>query len=360
MMKLMVTLWFTTTTLLMALHLRSEESGSEQVLARNEFMVSSDAGFEIYVREVMLETGRNLQRPPVILLHGARVPGVASFDLAVPHGSFAADLTLNGHAVYIMDARGYGRSTRPPQMELPPEANGPLARSDEVVRDIGAVVDAVRQRTGVNRVALLGWATGGHWMGQYASIHSHKVSHLVLYNSLYGGTFEHPMLGRGSANEDPENPGQFDRATQGAYRFSTAESLFPVWDNSIPIDDKTLWRDPIVAEAYATAALASDYTSNLRTPPSFRAPSGAIEDSFYLVTGRQLWDASLIKAPTLVIRSELDFWSRHGDVQKLIEHLVSVPRVEVVTIPQATHFVHLDRPERGRTQFVETVVTFLM
>ncbi len=52
-----------------------------------------------------------------------------------------------------MDARGYGRSTRPP--EAPP----PFVRSPAVVRDVATVVDWIRGRRRVEQVALPGWAT---------------------------------------------------------------------------------------------------------------------------------------------------------------------------------------------------------
>lgn len=54
-------------------------------------------------------------------------------------------------------------------------------------------------------------------------------------------------------------------------------------------------------------ALASDSAASSHNPPAFRSPNGAMEDSFYLATGRQLWDASFISVPTLVIASERDF-----------------------------------------------------
>jgi hypothetical protein len=38
-----------------------------------------------------------------------------------------------------------------------------------------------------------------------------------------------------------------------------------------------------------------------------RSANGALEDSFYQAIRRQLWDASLIQLPTLVIASERDF-----------------------------------------------------
>jgi pimeloyl-ACP methyl ester carboxylesterase len=167
------------------------------------------------------------------------------------------------------------------------------------------------------------------------------------------------MLGHGSSSEDPNHPGRFNAADTGAYRFNTADGLLPSWDRSIPLEDKTRWRDPAVAQAYVAAALASDSTSETRTPPSFRAPSGALEDSFYLATGRQLWDASLIRVPTLILRSERDFWSRPRDAELLAEHLVHAPRVRKVTLPDATHYAHLDRPEYGRDAFLKEVLSFL-
>ncbi|PJR13253.1 alpha/beta hydrolase [Sinorhizobium meliloti] len=325
---------------------------ADAAMTRQNFTVISDPGVELAVREV---SDNNLQpgRPPVVLLHGARVPGVASFDLPVEGGSLAADLVRVGHRVFIMDARGYGGSSRDRQDGN--EDGQPLVRSDAVVRDIAAVVDVVQARTGASQVALLGWATGGHWVGMYASQKPDEVSHLVIYNSLYGARSGHKTLGPGSDIADPNNPGLFHVEQFGAYRLSTAASLLPSWDRSIPLEDKAAWRDPKVAQAYQAAAVASDPTSASRNPPSFRAPSGAMADSFELASGRKLWDAGSISAHVLVIRSGYDFWSRPEDVTTLAQDLRQAASVRTVTIPQATHFVHLDRPERGRTRFLAEV-----
>jgi len=324
-------------------------------IQRNDFKVSGKDGIELYVRQVQATNGAT-DKPPVILLHGARVPGVASFDLPVAGGSLAGDLARAGHRVFIMDARGYGGSTRVGQDG--PRDGAPQVNSYEVVRDVDAVVRAVQERAGVSQVALLGWATGGHWVGMYASLYPEQVSHLVMYNALYGAHDGHEVLGRGSFMSDPDNPDRFNFERFGAYRFSTAASLLPSWDRAIPIDEKSQWRDPKVAEAYQQAALASDPASQSRTPPAFRAPSGAMEDSFYLALGRQLWDAASITGRVLIIRSENDFWSRPEDVTTLQDHLVHAADVEAVTIPGATHHVHLDRGERGRDRFLNEVTRF--
>lgn len=325
-------------------------------IKRQDFEVQSEAGIELHVREVS-DTDAADGKPPIILLHGARVPGVASFDLPVEGGSLAADLAQAGHRVFVMDARGYGGSTRIGQDG---SRNGnPLVNSNEVVRDIDAVVKAVEERTGASEAALLGWATGGHWVGMYASLYPAEVSHLVIYNALYGAHEGHENLGHDAFMSAPEDPDRFNTARFGSYRLNTVDSLLPSWDNAIPMEDKAEWRDPEVADAYQQAALASDPTSHDRNPSSFRAPSGAMEDSFYLAIGRQLWDAAPITSRVLIIRSGNDFWSRPEDVTALQEHLVNAAEVEAVTIPEATHHIHLDRENRGRDAFLDEVTTFL-
>lgn len=333
----------------------TQAAASEQ-LVRKDWRVRGDAGY-LGVREV--RPGRSARGRPVLLLHGARVPGVASFDLPVPGGSLAADLAREGHRVFIVDARGYGASDRPAALDAPPSENPPAVTGEQVVRDLAAVVDWLRATTRHHRVDLVGWATGGHWAGWYASEHPARVAHLVVLNSLYGAIDGHPLLGRGTEYEDPARPGHFADARHGAYRLSTGPSLLGGWESGIPVDDKAEWRDPRVAAAYVEHALASDPTSADREPPSFRAPTGAMKDSFHLATGRRLWHARTITARTLVLRGERDFWSREGDLTTLVTDLDRAEDVRAVRLDDATHFVHLDRAERGRDRLLAEVLRWL-
>jgi pimeloyl-ACP methyl ester carboxylesterase len=324
---------------------------------RQDLFVNSDPGIRVHVREVY-DANKQRKCYPILLVHGARVPGIPSFDLPVPGGSLAADLAERDFCVYIIDIRGCGESTRPPEMEEPPQNHPPLVRSLEAVHDIDAVVDLIRKRTGSDRISLFGWATGGQWAGYYATLHSDKLSHLILLNALYGADTPHPLMGHGTDMEDPQHPGHLNPAI-GAYRCNSADSLLRVWDKNIPVEDKAAWRDPVVAKAYVREALASDPETNTHTPPCMRSPNGALEDSFYLATGRQLWDASFIYVPTLVFASERDFWSRPEDREKLKQDLVHAPSVKIVVIPNATHFVFLDRPEHGRQLLLNEITSFI-
>jgi pimeloyl-ACP methyl ester carboxylesterase len=324
---------------------------------RAELTTRTTDGVRIAIREV------RPARPqpgvdPVILLHGARVPGIPSFDISVPGGSLAEDLAvLTGARVYIPDARGYGRSDRPPAMSRPPEESRPLSRSYEVVRDVDAVVRTVLARTGAKQVTLLGWATGGLWAGHYTSLWPERVGHLVLLNALYGGSAVHPMFGPGSSLADTAHPDRLSPSL-GGYARADADSILRPWDRSVG-EDPAARRDPAIAEAYVKEALASDPQSARTKPPSLRSPLGALEDSFFQASGRRIYDAGSITGVVLLVRGSADFWSRPEDVQAFAHDAVHARSVRVVEIPGASHFVHLERPDAGRTQLLETLGTAL-
>lgn len=325
---------------------------------RTDHAVSSSEGHELFVREVVAAAGAT--RRPILLLHGGRVPSVPSFDLPVPNGSLAQDLADAGHHVFLMDGRGFGYSTRPAGMQLEAERSipEPLVRSDEVARDALTVVDWVRERTGSPAVGAFGWATGSHWLAMVAAFFPDRISHLAFYNTLYGADAPHPRLGRGSGLEDPERPGVFNAAAFGRYRLNTEADILGWWTETIPVEDKASWRDPAVVEAFVAEALASDATSGERTPPSFRSPSGVMEDAYYLASGRRYWDASLIKAHCLVIQGEFDFWSRPEDRKLLLSHLTRAASRDELFLAGSTHHAHLDRPDRGRDVLIERLRGF--
>jgi len=320
-------------------------SGAAEI-QRTDHLLQSAAEVRIHIRKVVRAGSPMSGRcgAPVLLVHGGSPAGSVIFDLDVPGYSLAEDLAAAGHAAYIVDIRGWGRSTAPPS-SVP---------SLEALEDIEAAVDWVRADARCDRIALLGHATGGHWVGMYTARHPQKVSRLVMVNSMYGVAAPWPLA---AGFEDPRAPGRFDESA-GMYRFADAGGLLGGWDRSIPADDKTLWRDARVAEAYVAQGLASDPTSSSRTPPSVRIPGAFRREHYEMARGRKFWEARDIKVPTLYVRGARDHWSRPEDLVALQRELTGAPG-RFVTIPDATHFVFLDRPERGRVAFLRLVLDFL-
>ncbi|MFI6082539.1 alpha/beta fold hydrolase [Streptomyces sp. NPDC051217] len=336
-------------------------------LVRTDLWARGAGGARLFVREVLTAddahgSGRGLGRGrrgrparSLLLVHGARPGGAAAFDLPVPGGSLAADLARSGYAVYVMDIRGFGHSDLPPAMTQDPAANPPQVRSNEAVADIDAAVALIRRRRGpAGPPAALGWATGGHWLGMYAALHPDRIADLMVLNTLYAGTSPWPLH---AELADPENPDE--PRPQAAWRAVTADSLTARWDSGLAGADPDARRDPAVRDAYREAALSADPTSGSRTPPSFRNPTGPLIDAFYQSRGRQFYDASLVRARTLVLRGDQDFWSRPEDSERLALHLTGAGAVRVRTLRGASHYLHLERERYGRGQLLAEVRDFL-
>lgn len=328
-------------------------------IERRDFTVKSVDDFRIGIREVKSVNTATPARVPMILMHGTRIPGISEFDLPVPNGSLAEDLARAGHVCFIPDARGFGKSERPAAMSRPPDESKPLVRCLEISRDIDAAVDALRAATGRQKVGFFGWGTGSTLGLIYASLWPEKISHIVLYNPLYGGVPDHPEIGRGSQWEDPEKPGRFNYEKFGGYYYNEVAMLGRNWNKQIPIEDKDAWRDPAILKAFEQALIEGDPTTLSRTPPTYRSPNGMLEDSFYMGAGHKVVDAINVYCKVMIINPEYDVWTRPADVKALKEDLIHAEEVVVWEPKNTTHYIILDRPERGRDEAIARLLKFL-
>ncbi len=166
---------------------------------------------EIYVREVVRPDVALRSAPAsdkvALFIHGAGTPAEVAFD--VPNGDFSwmAYLANAGYDVFSMDMTGYGRSTRPLQMNDPcnlskeqqalfmpqllkttcePSYPNQMTTLGSDWADIDAVVDHLRALRGVAKVNLLGWSQGGPRSGAYAAQHPEKVLKIVVLAPAYG------------------------------------------------------------------------------------------------------------------------------------------------------------------------------
>lgn len=326
---------------------------------RRDFHLTTEDGFRIGIREVTSDGPRD--RVPMILLHGTRIPGLSEFDLPVENGSLAADLAEKGHVVYILDARGFGNSERPAEMDAPPVPYAPsLVRTTDMLRDIHAAVLNLKKETGFDKVGLLGWGVGGTAVAMYAALWPDHVSHVIGYMMIYGGVGGHPEFRIGSKWDDPEHPGRFNKKDFGNYQWNSLELLDVHWNNQIPIEDKAAWRDPAMFEAFRQALIDGDPKSGDFDPPQYRSPNGLLEDLYTMgCRGETLFSATNIYAKVMIVRGEYDRLCRVEDAEALIDDLVNAEEVVFWNPPNTTHYILLDRPDRGRDALLERMDTFL-
>src|SRR5436190_9819169 len=153
-----------------------------QLETKSYTIPSGDPGIDLFIRNKH-QAGAQQYGPDRILLfvHGATYPAETAFDLPIEGVSMMDLIAARGYDVYLVDVRGYGRSTRPAEMSQPPEANKPIVSTRVAAHDLGAAVDYILSKRKVSRINLMGWSWGTSIAGMYTSEHNDKINRLVLY-----------------------------------------------------------------------------------------------------------------------------------------------------------------------------------
>ena len=307
------------------------------------FVPAKDPGIKIYVRNKHA-AGMSKFSPEktVLFVHGATYPAETSFDLELNGLSWMDYIAARGYDVYMMDVRGYGRSTRPPEMDEAPEKNAPIADTETAVRDISAVVDHILARRKLQKMELIGWSWGTSTMATYTAANNEKVVRLVLYA---------PIWHRETASLTRPN------GAIGAYRTVVREAAFKRWMTGVPEDKKA---DLIPAgwfDKWWDATLASDPEGPKQNPPALRAPNGTVLDGErFWSAGKSTYDPAKITVPILLIQAEWDQDTPPYMSRALFPLLVNSPGKRYVLIGEGTHTVML---EKNRMELFHEVQMFL-
>ncbi len=334
-------LLLTVTTMLLASH--TADAGAP-TLVTEEFLVPAvDPGIQLYVRNKHPAGMKTVAGERVLLfVHGSSYPAETTFDLPLNGLSWMEYIARHGYDVYLVDVRGYGRSTRPPEMDQPADANAPVARTAAAVKDVGAVVEFIRKRRGVERIDLMGWSWGTSTMGWYTSQNNAKVNKLVLYAPMWLRTT--PSL--------TDSGGKL-----GAYRTLSRDRTKARWLTGVPEDRKA---DLIPAgwyEAWADATFASDPVGARQTPPVLRAPNGTLQDTReFWGAGKPLYDPGLIRVPTFLAHAEWDADLPSYMLHAYFARLTGAPYRSYVEIGEGTHTVMM---EKNRMLLFQAVQAFL-
>ena len=88
-----------------------------RIVTENYFVPATDPGIQLSVRNKRPEGVASFPSDRILLMvHGATYPGEPAFDLPLGGVSWMDYVAQRGFDVYLMNVRGYGMSTRPPQM----------------------------------------------------------------------------------------------------------------------------------------------------------------------------------------------------------------------------------------------------
>src|SRR5438445_1195661 len=237
-----------------------------RALVTEEMMVkTADPGIEIYVRNKRPADMTSFRPEQTVLyVHGATYPSETAFDLKLDDLSWMEYIASRGYDVWLLDLRGYGRSTRPNEMADKPEANGPIVRGDTAVKDIGTAVDFILKRRNIPRLDLLGWSWGTTLMATYTTQNAAKVERLVLYAPQWIRTT--PSLVQAGPGAVP------------AYRMVRRDQALGRWMTGVAENKKAGLIPAGWFDAWADATWATDPEGAKMDPPVLRAPNGVIQD----------------------------------------------------------------------------------
>ena len=310
-------------------------------LVTEHITVPSDTpGIQLYIRnkrpkELAVSADRFL-----LYVHGATYPSETAFDLQLDGMSWMDYIAAHGWDVYLVDLRGYGLSTRPAEMDRPPQENAPIVTTEVAVRDVATAVEFIRKRRGVEKINLLGWSWGTSIMGAYAAANSDKVKKLVLYAPLWLRNMPSQLGGDGPL---------------GAYRTVLKENARKRWLAGVPEDKAADLIPSGWFEAWADATWATD--PKAKESGQLRAPNGVIRDlREYWVAGKPYYDPANIRVPTLIVHAEWDQDTPTYMSTALFGQLRNAPVKRMVEIGEGTHTVIM---EKNRMQLFHEVQLFL-
>jgi pimeloyl-ACP methyl ester carboxylesterase len=302
-----------------------------------------DSGVQLYVRNKRpaAMTSFTSERT-VLFVHGSTYPSETTFDLELNGQSWMDYIAEHGYDVYLMDVRGYGRSTRPREMEEPAGQSGPIVHTDVAVRDFGTVVDHILQRRGISKLNLLAWSWGTIIAGAYTAQNNDKVERLALYAPIWLR----------------QTPAAFQAdGSPGAYRTVTMDSARQRWMQGVAPKKQEELLPGGWFETWWSANLEADPAGAKEIPPVVRAPNGVVADGQkYWGADTRYYDPSKIRAPVLLIHADWDVEAPAYMSQALLARLTAAAARRYVIVSEGTHFVMM---EKSRTQLFHEVQLFL-
>ena len=315
------------------------------MITTEEFMLPAlDPGIDLYVRNKRPEGLTRFTPDNIVLfVHGATTPCETGFDLKLDGLSWMEYIASRGYDTWFVNVRGFGRSTRPPEMNEPAHSNAPIVRTPTAAQDVGCAVNFILQRRAVPKINLMGHSWGTRIMSMYVIGNNDKTNKLVLYAP--GWIRSSPSL---------TDPG----GTLGAYRTVTLADVIKRRSTGLPpgVQHSDLMPEAWF-ETWAKAAFAADPWGDQQSPKVMRAPTGPQADNRdYFGVGKEQYDPADIRVPTLLILGEWDADTPPYMAQAIFPRLINAPYKRLVMIGEGTHIIFT---EKNRLQLFREVQLFL-
>ena len=296
--------------------------------ARGYFASPSASAAEARENRAELPTGVNMHwresgpqncASVVLCLHGFP-------DCSLTWRYQVAPLAAAGHRVVCVDLRGYPLSPVGLNADSV-DAYG----AEQVTGDLIALLDALDTKTAA---LVVGHDWGANVAWHLALRAPHRVARLATIN------VPHPII---FADTLRSNVNQLLKSWYiGAFQVP----LLP--EVAMQADNCRILRNLLATDALQAvpADVVEQYVQQFSRPGAFTGPV-----NYYRAAARGLWAAprGVYKGPVTVLWGEQDPYL-DASMADVPSHLA--PRARVVRLPQATHWVHWDEPERVSSELL--------
>lgn len=271
---------------------------------------AQDIAEELKANGILLHTVSIGSGVPIVMVHGG--PGL-------DHGYLLPGMQPLGrtHRLILYDQRGVGRSGG--------DLDSASINMDNYLRDL----DGLRVALGLERLNLAGHSFGGLIAMLYAIRYPDRVESLILINTVEPGQrFRAQQAERQRTMRTPEDSAAIARLLETeAFRTRQPEVVSEIMRLSF----RSTFADPSKADRLSVNLAPGTAKNGSRVAELLVGPLGAYD----------FWEElSGIRARTLIIHGEKDVIPL-----EMAEQLrVAVPGAELLVVPGAGHFPHLEEP----------------
>lgn len=271
------------------------------------------------VLSVRIKTHSSEYKNPIILLHGKALPYELNWDYASDDQSFADILAKKDCTVIMLNATGFGTSTKYDEILVPPVKDNYINTYEDFYRDILDLLLWLKLKKSIVLPTLVGWSASVVPTMVIAANNPELISNLVCYGQMN-------LLKENLANNKDENfynyeiiiPDEFIVRRNMYLTGDIKESIFPTtWQDKWKNDLTKL--KPIIHNGCMVQNIKV-YNNNVNLENYFR-----YED---------------IKCPILYLYGELDILAQRKFDNFLSK--ISSNYKEVKFVPSGTHFTMLE------------------
>ncbi|MBB3135385.1 pimeloyl-ACP methyl ester carboxylesterase [Rhizobium pisi] len=302
---------------------------ANEIVFEEHYVDSDTAGIKLHVRNKRRKDHKAfLAEKTIVMVHGATFSSGSLYDVPFSGMSFIDFLAHQGFDVFAVDVRGYGKSSRPPEMQVKPDLNPPLVATDTGVTDFATAVDFVLRLRDLRAVNIFAMSWGGTVAGAYAASNGDKVVKLALLAPQWLSDAPIPI--------DLGGP-------LGSYRLVPVHAALARWLSTVP----EYARDHLIPEGWfdlwAQFTLAEETSDVDREQGKLRATNGPIQDiRTYWRANNPYYRPGDIRAPVLLLHGEWDIDVPLDLARAYFEQLTGASYRRWVEIGQATHLALLE------------------